>query len=382
VRIIVVAMLCGGCNFRIDPVFDAPAGSDGGATADLALPPGVDGGGPGADLAPPVFMTVAILAGSDPGYKDETGARAQFDNPNGLAVDGAGNLYVADTSNDVVRKVDVNAVVTTLAGHPGDASEQDGSGDNARFDEPEAITVDAAGIVWVSDAGAGTIRRIAAGGAVTTFAGDGTSGYLDGTGTAARFNQPRGLVADGAGNLFVADSSNHVIRRIVVATGAVTTLAGGVGLIGRVDATGTAARFNQPRGLAVDGSGNLYVGDMGNSCIRVVAIASGAVTTLAGTGVAGSNDGIGTAAAFDSMRGVALDGLGDLYVADTQNSTVRKIVLATKQVTTIAGMAHVPNQQLGPLPSTLDQPWGIVVMPGSGALVYTDSHTADLIVIR
>ena len=325
-RIIVVAMLCGGCNFRIDPVFDAPAGSDGGATADLALPPGVDGGGPGADLAPPVFMTVAILAGSDPGYKDETGARAQFDNPNGLAVDGAGNLYVADTSNDVVRKVDVNAVVTTLAGHPGDASEQDGSGDNARFDEPEAITVDAAGIVWVSDAGAGTIRRIAAGGAVTTFAGDGTSGYLDGT--------------------------------------------------------GTAARFNQPRGLAVDGSGNLYVGDMGNSCIRVVAIASGAVTTLAGTGVAGSNDGIGTAAAFDSMRGVALDGLGDLYVADTQNSTVRKIVLATKQVTTIAGMTHVQNQQLGPLPSTLDQPWGIVVMPGSGALVYTDSHTADLIVIR
>jgi sugar lactone lactonase YvrE len=381
-RLILVAMLLGGCNFRLGGVLDPPAG-DGGAAADFAIPPPGDlAAAPGSDLAPPTFMSLALLAGaSTTGYQDATGVTAKFDNPNGLAVDGAGNLYVADTSNNVVRKIDGNAVVTTLAGDQTNAGEQDGTGKQARFDEPEGVAADGAGIVWVTDANAGTIRRIAAGGVVTTFAGNG-NGYADDIGTRAQFNQPRGIVADGAGNLFVADASNQLIRRIVVATAAVSTLAGGVGQIGHVDATGTAARFNQPRGLAVDGSGNLYVADMGNSCIRVVKVATGSVTTLAGTGTAGGTDGVGTAAAFDSPRGVALDGLGDLYVADTQNSTVRKIVLATAQVTTIAGAAHIVGQQLGPLPGVINQPWGIVVMPGSGALVYTDSQTADLIIIR
>jgi sugar lactone lactonase YvrE len=380
VRFVVVAMLCASCNFRLDGVLDSPA--DAGAPADLATDPGDGAAGPGADLAPPTFTTLALYAGSNAGYADGAGANARFNNPNGIAVDGAGNIYVADTTNAVVRKVDVNAAVTTLAGKQGDNSEMDGTADQARFNQPEGIAVDGAGNVWVTDAGSGTIRRIvAATGAVTTLAGNG-NGFADGTGTAARFNQPRGIVADSAGNLFVSDATNQLIRQIVVATAAVTTLAGGNGQAGHVDAVGTAARFNQPRSLAVDGSGYLYVADSANSCIRVVALASADVTTLAGTGAPGPNDGIGTAAAFDNPRGVALDGLGDLYVADTNNSMIRKIVLATAVVTTIAGHAHMVGQVLGPLPAEVDDPWGIVVLPGTGALVYSDAATADLLMIR
>ncbi len=385
VRWVVAAALCAGCNFRLDGV-DTSAGVDGAPpAADLAVDPpdgsGGSGGG-GGDLAAPVFSSLALLAGSNFGYADGIGAQAKFNNPNGIAVDGAGNVYVADTGNSVVRKVDVHAVVTTVAGQAGNQSDMDGTGTQARFDEPEGIAADAAGNLWVTDAGAGTIRRIVlATGAVTTFAGGG-NGFADGTGTGARFNQPRGIVADDAGNLYVSDASNQLIRRIVIATAAVTTIAGGVGQAGFADGTGTAARFNQPRGLALDGNGKLYVADSANSSIRAIALAGGVVTTLAGTGMPGPSDGVGTAAAFDNARGVVCDGLGNLYVADTNNSMVRKIVIATATVTTIAGKAHVVGQQLGPLPGVINGPWGIVVLPGSGALVYSDDQTADLIIIR
>ena len=333
--------------------------------------------------SPPSFSALALLAGSGAGYVDGVGGVAKFNNPNGIAVDPAGVLYVADTSNALVRKIDGNAQVSTVAGGQGSQSERDGTGSQAQFNQPEGITADASGNVWVTDAGAGTIRRIVvATGTVTTFAGTGTNGFADATGTNAQFNQPRGIVADGAGNLYVSDANNQLIRQIVVATAVVTTLAGGVGLAGLVDATGGAARLNQPRGLALDGAGTLYVADSSNHCIRAIVLATGAVTTLAGTGMPGIADGIGTSAAFDTPRGVVSDGFGNLYVADTNNSMIRKIVLATAQVTTLAGVARSAMQQLGPLPGKVADPWGIVALPSSGSLVYTDVLSADVLLIR
>jgi hypothetical protein len=368
---VAVAGLVASCNFRIDALSPSASDRDAGA-ADLAAAGDDLAGGAGADLSSPapVFSTLSLLAGSSAGFADGTGGAAKFHNPNGIAVDPAGNLYVADTTNQLVRKVDVNAQVSTLAGQQGNQAEHDGTGAAAQFNTPEGIAADAAGNVWVADAGGGTIRRIVAATAVvTTFAGSGANGFVDGTGTAAQFNQPRGIIADGAGNLYVSDAGNQLIRKIVVATAVVTTLAGGVGQAGRVDATGMAARFNGPRGLALDGAGNLYVADSSNSCIRAVVLATGVVTTLAGTGMPGPNDGVGTAAAFDNARGVVADGRGNLYVADTNNSMVRKIVIATAQVTTLAGAAHVVGQQLGPLPGKINGPWGIVVLPWGGARV-------------
>lgn len=383
VRVLLVAfaVLCGGCHFSVEGVAPPTAG-DGGLDDSAAS---TDSAGPAADSSspPPSFSSLSLLAGSSVGYADGVGALARFSNPNGIAVDSAGTLYVADTSNAVVRKIDGNATVTTLAGQQGNQDEADGTGNQAAFNQPEGIAADASGNVWVTDAAAGTIRRIIAStGAVTTFAGDGNSGFADGTGPNAQFDQPRGIIADGAGNLYVSDANNQLIRKIVVATAAVTTLAGSVGQAGLVDGTGAAARLNQPRSLTLDGAGTLYVADSANHCIRAIVLATGAVTTLAGSGLPGSADGVGTAAAFDTPRGVVADGFGNLFVADTNNSTIRKIVIATARVTTLAGVARAAMQQLGPLPAKVADPWGIVALPSTGALVYTDVATADVLIIR
>ncbi len=162
-------------------------------------------------------------------------------------------------------------------------------------------------------------------GAVSTFAGLSLTGSQDGTGAAARFSLPFGCTTDGT-NLYVADASNHTIRQVVIETGVVTTLAGTAGLSGSTDATGTAARFNIPRRITTDGTGtNLYVTDGGNSTIRQVVIATGVVTTLAGTaGLSGSTDATGTAARFYYPFGITTDGT-NLYVADGDNQTIRVI---------------------------------------------------------
>jgi predicted permease len=183
-------------------------------------------------------------------------------------------------------------------------------------------------------------------GVVTTFAGTAlTPGSTDATGTAARFNSPYGVTTDGA-NLYVADESNFTIRKIVIATGAVTTLAGTAGVAGSADGIGAAASFTDPCAITTDGT-NLYVGDYGDNTIRKIVIATGAVTTLAGTaGVTGSADGIGAAASFDSPSGVTTDGT-NLYVAERSNNTIRKIVIATRTVTTLAGTAGVSGSADG-----------------------------------
>jgi sugar lactone lactonase YvrE len=276
-----------------------------------------------------------LAGGTKSGSTNGTGTAALFDNPTGVASDAAGNIYVADTFNQTIRKITPAGVVSTLAGSPTLEGSTDATGSAARFFFPAGVAVDAAGNVYVAD-GKHTVRKITPAGAVSTLAGTaGASGSTNATGSAARFNNPEGVAVDGAGNVTVADTFNHAIRRISSA-GVVTTLAGTPAATGSADGTGSVARFAYPTGMALDAAGNAYVGDTGNHTIRKITSA-GVVTTLAGmAGVAGSADGTGAAARFDHPSGVGVDSNGNVYVADSYNQTIRRISPAGV-VTTVAG---------------------------------------------
>ncbi|MFZ2651400.1 MAG: hypothetical protein WA210_14960, partial [Burkholderiaceae bacterium] len=212
-----------------------------------------------------------------------------------------------------------------FAGDMSGVGNVEGTGAAARFAFPLGVATDSAGNVYVADLPNHTIRKITPAGAVSTFAGSsGAAGSADGTGAAARFSQPGGVATDSGGNVYVADTTNHTIRKITPA-GAVSTLAGSAGLNGSADGTGAAARFTFPSGVATDSAGNVYVADSFNSTIRKITPA-GTVSTFAGSaGAFGSADGTGAAARFDGARGVATDSAGNAYVADTANHTIRKI---------------------------------------------------------
>jgi hypothetical protein len=280
---------------------------------------------------------VTTLAGlvSSIGSADGTGSDARFNSPSGPAVDGAGNVYVADTYNHTIRKITPAGVVTTLAGQALSSGSADGTGGDARFDFPLGLAVDGAGNVYVADTNNNTIRKITPAGVVTTLAGlAGSTGGANGTGSAARFNDPSGVAVDGAGNVYVADTGNNTIRKITAAR-VVTTLAGLAGSTGGANGTGSAARFNSPSGVAVDSAGNVYVVDTGNNTIRKIT-AAGVVTTLAGlAGSSGSADGTRSAARFDSPSGVAVDGAGNVYVADSLNNTIRVGLPASPSITAV-----------------------------------------------
>jgi sugar lactone lactonase YvrE len=283
------------------------------------------------------FATLAGTAGSA-GSTDGTGSSARFLYPTGVCVDTAGNLYVADRTNHTIRKVTSIGVVTTLAGSAGSTGSTDGTGTSARFYNPFGVTVDLAGNIFVADWSNHTIRKVTSAGVVTTLAGTaGSSGTTNATGSAARFNNPFGVAVDTAGNIFVGDSANHSIRKVTSA-GVVTTLAGTSGSPGSTDGTGSAARFYYPNGVAVDSSGNVFVADSENYTIRKVTSA-GVVTTLAGTaGSPGSTNGTGSAARFSGSYDVDVDSEGNVFVADRGNHTIRKVTSAGV-VTTEAGLA-------------------------------------------
>jgi sugar lactone lactonase YvrE len=263
---------------------------------------------------------VTTLAGAGYGYANSQGTAARFASPTGVAVDGSGNVYVADQDNNRIRKIDVGGNVSTLAGS-GTEGYANSQGTAARFASPRGVAVDGSGNVYVADTRNNRIRKIDSGGNVTTLAGSGTEGNADGQGTGASFYYPSGVAVDGSGNVYVTTSNR--IRKIDVG-GNVTTLAGSATGGGFADGQGTAARFGYLNGVAVDGNGNVYVADTSNYKIRKIDV-GGNVTTLAGSGIQSYVDGHGPSARFYNPYGVAVDGNGNVYVADYDSHQIRKI---------------------------------------------------------
>ncbi len=296
-----------------------------------------------------VVTTIAGLAGVS-GSANGTGSAARFNSPIGVARDQAGNLYIGDSDNNTIRKITPAGVVTTLAGFAGVAGSTDGTGSAARFNGPRGVGVDAAGNIFVADTFNNTIRKITPAGVVTTLAGlAGASGSVDGVGSAARFDRPRGVTVDANSNILVADTANNTVRRVTPSR-VVTTVAGSAGFSGSTDGSVFDSRFFGPIGIASK-SGNVYLADTVNDLIRKIT-SVGVVTTLGGTPiVAGSADGTGAAARFASPQAVALDSNSNLFVSDTGNNTIRKGVPAPPTPTPTPSPSVSPTPTPNPTPS-------------------------------
>ena len=328
-----------------------------GGNAQFNLPQGVAVDGSGnvyvADTANHAIRTissggvVSTMAGSPGSFGSGVGANARFYQPTGIAVDTNGNVFVADTLNHTIRQIAPGGAVSTIAGLAGAFGSVDGTNSNARFWNPSAVAVGAGGLVVV-DTGNGTLRKVISSGPdwiTTTLAGSPSSGNADGAGTDSRFFWPAGIAADGSNNLYVADTQNAAIRK-VSPSGAVTTLAGLAGVFGSADGTGAAAQFLAPQGIATDSGGSVYIADTGNNTIRKITL-TGDVSTLAGTpGMPGIADGTGSGAAFNQPQGIAVDSGGTIYIADTGSHTIRKMT-SGGAVTTLAGLAGNPGSMDG-----------------------------------
>jgi sugar lactone lactonase YvrE len=268
---------------------------------------------------------VSTLAGSagSAGSADGNGQAARFRGPYGIAAALAGNLYVADTLNHTIRKIMSDGTVTTIAGLAGNSGTADGTGSSARFNYPTGVAVDTAENIYVADRSNQAIRKITPAGDVTTFAGvAGVSGAADGQGPLARFSQPTGLTIDAVGNLYVADEANHKIRKIT--PGAVVSTVAGTGFVGSNDGAAANAQFRNPVGVATDLAGNVYVADSGNNLVRRIDL-RGVVTTLAGSAElrGGNTEGAGANARFGGVNGLAVDNRGNIFVASSYAHTVR-----------------------------------------------------------
>jgi gliding motility-associated-like protein len=262
-------------------------------------------------------QVTTFAGGRAPVTFDGTGTNAGFNLPSGIAVDAAGTVYVSDFGSGAIRKITPAAVVTTIN----------------NVSSPAGLTLDMQNNLFITDFQGNYVYKISAGGTNSIYAGDGTSGAVNGSAAASSFNNPGGIIVDVSGNVFVADQQNNMIRQITPA-GIVRTYAGS-GSAGVNNGVGTGASFNNPDGLALDGQGNLYVADTKNNLIRIIGPGE-VVTTLAGSGVPGQADGTGASASFNYPTSLAFDALANLYVADYKNNLIRKLTLSGV-VTTLAG---------------------------------------------
>ncbi len=270
----------------------------------------------------PAGVVTTFAGNGNQASVDGAGTAASFNYPSSIAIDGVGNLYVTDENSNKIRKITPAGVVSTYAGTGASGSSNGAALTQASFWLPHGIAVDGAGNVYVSERGNNLVRKITPGGIVSTLAGSGAAGSSNGTGTAASFNAITGLASDNNSNIYVADGGNNMLRKISPA-GVVSTLAGST-TAGSSDGTGTSAGFSAPAGIAVDFAGNLYVSDQRNNTIRQVN-PSGLVTTLAGKGYVDTTNAVGNLAGFTNPQGLTIDLSGNVYVADAGNYKIRKI---------------------------------------------------------
>lgn len=287
------------------------------------------GGGGGQGSTPPGIYTVA--GSGTLGYTGDGGPAqsAELNSPYGVSVDASGNIYIADTGNSVIRRVDASGKIMTIAGSGAQGYSGDGvPATSAALYKPYRVVADRTGNVYIADFYNNRIRKVDTSGTITTVAGTGTQGY-NGDGipaTTAQLSDPAAVAVDAAGNIYIADTWNNRIRKIDT-SGTINTIAG-TGFPGVLGDGGpaTSAQVDEPEGIAVDSSGSIYVADFGNSKIRKID-PSGTMNTIAGTGSIGnSGDGGPATAAFLNLpTGVAVDRAGNVYIADNQNSRVRKV---------------------------------------------------------
>jgi sugar lactone lactonase YvrE len=321
--------------------------------------------------------SVSNIAGSgSPAFANGTGTEASFNSPSGLTFNSNGDLFVADSQNSRIRKiVTTSGIVSVFAGS---GKDRDANGTAARFLNSRNIVRDSLGNLYVADSGNNKIRKIDSQGNVTTVAGSGANSFADGNGTAAAFSGPEGIVLDKNGNIFVTDSGNNRIRKIG-SNKQVITIAGNSNA-SSANGIGPDAGFNLPSGITIDNLGNLYVADFLNHKIRKIVLNSGAtvgtVSTVAGNGAGSFADGDGGAASFHYPAGIISDGQNILYVADSSNHMVRKIVLngdGSSTVSTIAGNGTADNFADGPgAASTFNFPRAIA-LDSNGNLYVADS---------
>ena len=320
-------------------------------------------------------FTISSLAGATlaMGATDGSGALARFNEPSGIYVKEDGSILIADTSNSSIRKISTTGLVTTLAGSSGNLGSTDGNGSVARFNAPVDIVRDISGNYVITDSVNHVIRLMSESGAVATLSGKiaGFAGSIDGVASVAMFNLPTGIavrtdsgptiytsgVTAGLGAIFIADTGSHIIR-VVSPTGLVGTYLGAANISGSANGFTFNARFKNPTGLVTDSLGNLYIADTGNHTIRK-ATTLGAVTTFAGTPtVSGLIDGSGNSALFNSPEGLAVDLNNNIYVADTGNAAIRKI--------TPAGVVST-LPIVGEIPTITIQPASLIVTAGNSA---------------
>jgi hypothetical protein len=265
--------------------------------------------------------------------------------PYGIAFDSSGNMYIADASNNRIRKVSASTgIITTIAGNGTQGYGGDGgAATSASINNPTGVAVDGSGNIYIADFYNNRIRKVTIStGIISTVAGNGTQGYGgDGSaGTSANLNYPSEVAVDGLGNIYISDAGNHRIRKVSASTGNISTVAGnGTAAYGGDGSAATSANLANPFGVALDVSGNIYIADVGNNRIRKVSASTGIISTVAGNGIAtyGGDGSIATSANLNNPRGVLVDGLGNIYIADGDNNKIRKVSASTGIINTVAG---------------------------------------------
>jgi sugar lactone lactonase YvrE len=329
------------------------------------------------------ITTVAGTAGNA-GYAGDAAAAtsAKLDNPRKIALDSSGNLYIADTVNNAIRKVTASTgIITTVAGigTPGNSGDN-GLATKAALNSPNGVAVDSSGNIYIADTGNNVIREVSASsGVIERVAGNGTSGYSgdEGYATNATLNSPNGVALDPSGDIYIADTNNDVIRKVTASSDIITTVAGSgsAGYNGDKGAA-TSAKLTIPDSVAVDSSGNIYIADTGNNVIREVAASSGDITTIAGNGTSGysGDNGAATSAKLSIPNGVAVDSSGNTYVADTGNNVIREIVASSGEIKTVAGTgtSGYSGDNGKSTSAKLNSPYG-VALDSSGDIYIADT---------